>query len=788
MKRPAKRTKPAVAAAHHPSLRTAFYRLDERRFSGFVVDPAEPARKFAVEILVDGYPVRVVRADALVDVLSAEGIGDARYGFSVTLDEAILGDSAIVEARLANLGTILGAPVTLAKANNAAPQGSGADTVRWLGGLRFSGWIAGREDVISADVTVDGILAMRARAWSWSHVAEKEAEARAVHAFDFYLPARYADGTVHQLELLDEGGDIITGTKQFFIAYPDGLREAVAGLGISEEEQQRARLFDQLLPMSVPFTQYQLWRERFSILSGPITGLKGAVILIGPGAADDTLASLNEQTNSDWVAVTLPQNAESTELQPDVAQAFLAGDAADCDFVVFALAGTLFEPPALQRIAEVFADYPDAQAVYVDLDLQRTDGSIWPVAFPAFDYERMLEQGYCAYLFAMRRPTAVAALEAGATSLYRLFNSLLDEETRSLSNIIHLPAPLAMLPDFDKAAAGAALAAATSAHLQHRTIDAQITQRTGGIFPAVQVTRTLERPSTTIIVPTRNRQNLLKACIDSIQPAVQRGNADIIVVDNDSSDAATLDYLTQLESRDIKILRVPGEFNFPRLNNRAAHAAQGDVLCLLNNDIVARDEDWLDEMLGRLGGDAGAVGALLLSPGGVVQHGGVVLGPSFAATHAFNDRIDGDAGYGDILCVAHECSAVTAACLVTSRRDYINVGGMDEFRFPVNFNDVDFCLKLRALGKRIIFTPHAKLMHLESASRGTDIKGEHKERFERELQNLRSKWGDAVANDPYYSPMLSLDPIPFSALAWPARAMSPRINGLPVPLQIPPGY
>ena len=184
----------------------------------------------------------------------------------------------------------------------------------------------------------------------------------------------------------------------------------------------------------------------------------------------------------------------------------------------------------------------------------------------------------------------------------------------------------------------------------------------------------------------------------------------------------------------------------------------------------------------------GAVGALLLSPSGVVQHGGVVLGPRFAAAHTFTDRIDGDPGYGDLLRAAHECSAVTAACLLTRRRDYIEVGGMDEIRFPVNFNDVDYCLKLRALGKCIVLTPHAKLMHLKSASRGLDIKTHHEAHFERELASLRAKWGNALADDPYYSPMLSLDPIPFSALAWPARAMDARINRLPVATGIPSGF
>jgi len=194
-------------------------------------------------------------------------------------------------------------------------------------------------------------------------------------------------------------------------------------------------------------------------------------------------------------------------------------------------------------------------------------------------------------------------------------------------------------------------------------------------------------------------------------------------------------------------------------------------------------------MLGRLaGGDVGAVGALRIWSSGVVEHGGIVLGPSFAAAQTFNDRIDGEEGYGDLLRVAHECSAVTGECLVTRRDDYDAAGGMDEVRFSVNFNEVDYCLKLRALGKRVVFTPHAKLVHLGSTSRRFDRKSDKEERFERELHNLRAKWGAILMTDPYYSPALSLDPIPFSALAWPVRAMEPRVNGAPMPTIVPPGF
>ena len=160
-------------------------------------------------------------------------------------------------------------------------------------------------------------------------------------------------------------------------------------------------------------------------------------------------------------------------------------------------------------------------------------------------------------------------------------------------------------------------------------------------------------------------------------------------------------------------------FNYSRLNNRAVELTSADYVCLLNNDVQVIDSNWLSELLSRLvDPSVGAVGPMLLWPNDVVQHGGVTLGPYFGAVHAFNDRIREDPGYCDLLHVARECSAVTAACLLLRRSDYLAVNGLDEVLFPVNFNDVDLCLKLRARGYRIVFTPHTALLHFESATRG----------------------------------------------------------------------
>lgn len=779
-----------ITAKHEePALRTAFARLGERMFCGFVVDIRAPARKFVVDLLVDGHPVRTTRADAYVHELAVADVGDGCYGFSFSLPDTMLGDDCLVEARLANLGTSLGAPIAVGGSARIDADPAGPGLVRWQGGLRFTGWMAQSDEDASADVLVDGALIMRVRPSGWTHVGATVEEARAVRAVDLNLPERFADGRLHWLTVTDARGENFAGSPIGFVAFADGLERTIARLGDLDAERVRGEVFDRLLPMSLPFSYYQSWRERFPVPLPELVAMRGAVIMVGRGEMDDTLASLDEQTHAEWVAAALPETAEHAGFHPEHARAFLARDAAACDFVVFGWSGTSLAPSALQRIAGAFAAFERAQAVYGDLDIASGDGSLWPLAMPAFDYERMLEQGYCAHLFALRRAAAERALASGAANLYRLFNALLDDGTTSADAIVHLPGALGAVSSRELSAAAPTLAAATRAHLRRRGIDAQVTPAAGALLPAVRVSRNLGETATTIVIPTRDRHELLRSCIESIRPAAERRSAEIIVVDNDSSDPDCLEYLAQIDGNEASVLRLPGPFNYARLNNAAAEAARGDVLCLLNNDIKALDDAWLDELLGRLAEpDVGAVGALLLWPSGIVQHGGVVLGPKFAAIHAFNDRISNDPGYGDLLRVAHECSAVTAACLVTRRSDYLAVGGLDEIRFPVNFNDVDYCLKLRAAGKRVVLTPHARLLHFESASRGSDKHPDRRSRFERELQNLRAKWPAVLADDPYYSPVLSLDDRPFSALAWPAREMTPRLGAQLSEVPVPPGF
>lgn len=779
-------TQPPSEPSIPPKLVSRLELSRDGTLSGFVLAPQLPERRFTVEILLDGLVLSTVYADAFVPGLFEQGL-QASCGFALTIEPDLLGAARILEARLANLGTPIGQPIDLESGPAAVVDLRKTCELQWLGGLHFQGWIDS-ELALFLEAIVDGETVAQVHSNRWTHVSEgSDGRAyRNARAFDFHVPQRLADGRVHGVSLRREDGEKLPAMA-VFVAFPDGLARMIDALGGYDAERLRGKLYDQLIPASLPLADYLNWRDRFPLPAPQLSHLPLAVVIAGTAGVEETLATLETQTHDNWTAGVL--DGQPLSVDREGLLEFLEDTATDAQHVVLAMAGMVLERNALARIAAAFDAYPDAIALYGDLDFLAEDGRLWPLAFPAFDYERMLEQGYCAHLFAVRRDALLAGLGAKPDNLYRLFNCLLDHAGPQQGDILHLPGALATLPKLDRASAGLQLTAASDLHLQARRIQAEVTPQQGNLFPAVRIGRPILQQRVTVIIPTRDRLSLLRSCLDSIAPAIDRCGADILVVDNDSSEPDTIAYLADQARRGIRILRIEGPFNFARINNQASALLDSDVLCLLNNDIEANSDDWLEEMLSRLAEpDVGAVGALLTWPGGVVQHGGVVLGMNFAATHAFTDRFSDDPGFADQLRVAHECSAVTAACLATRRADYLAVGGMDEARFAVAFNDVDYCLRLRQAGKRIVFTPHAKLVHVESASRGADNRADRRGRFERELSALRARWGEWLNEDPTYNPQLSRDGIPYSGLAWPPGPRNPRYNHLAPARDLPLGF
>ena len=280
-----------------------------------------------------------------------------------------------------------------------------------------------------------------------------------------------------------------------------------------------------------------------------------------------------------------------------------------------------------------------------------------------------------------------------------------------------------------------------------------------------------ELPLVSIVIPTRNGLDLIRQCIQSIDKKTTYGCYEIIIVDNGSDDPTALAYFAKLAERaNVRVLRDERPFNYSALNNAAVAIAKGEVIALVNNDIEVMSPDWLSEMVGlAFQPGVGAVGARLWYPDMTLQHGGVVLGLGLGmASHAHKGLPRGLNGYAGRAALTQCFSAVTAACMVVRKSIYQQIGGLDEVNLSVAFNDIDFCLRLREAGYRNVWTPYAELMHHESATRGDDMAPEKRERFEREIAYMQRRWADVIANDPAYSPNLTLDAEDFS-YAWPPR-------------------
>lgn len=262
-------------------------------------------------------------------------------------------------------------------------------------------------------------------------------------------------------------------------------------------------------------------------------------------------------------------------------------------------------------------------------------------------------------------------------------------------------------------------------------------------------------PPVSIIIPTRNGLDLLRTCLEGVA-ATDYPNIEVIVVDNDSDDPATLAYLADRERAGVRVLRHAGPFNYSAINNRAVAQARGQLLCLLNNDIEVLSPDWLAIMATQaLRDNVGAVGAQLLYPDGRIQHAGVVIGVGNAAGHAHRFVQPQAEGYFRRHALPQFTSAVTGACLVVAKDRFLAVGGLDERNFAVAFNDVDLCLRLNQRGWQSLYEPRAVLIHHESVSRGLDRDPVGAARFAGELAALQRIWKTDSIVDPFHHPHLS---------------------------------
>jgi len=510
----------------------------------------------------------------------------------------------------------------------------------------------------------------------------------------------------------------------------------------------------------------------------------------GPLAA--SIDSVRQQLYSDWeLCISLPTAAgqsqsmrsmvaAATAADPriKVVEAVSAGDdtAADAnaalalatgDFAGMIAAGSRLAEQALYEMAAEIIAHPDANILYSDEDhLDPVGHRCQPILKTGWNPEMMLSHNMVGHLALFRRRLLndIGGFQAGLGWSCDYDLVLRASEATPATLIRHLPLVLHHSTRCTTAGgteneSHASALRVVNEHLsrsgQHRARSAPL----AGVPGWLEISRTLPSPPplVSVVIPTRDRADLLEQCLTGLLTATNYPALEVIVADNGSCEPATFRLFDRLATDPrVRILPCPGPFNLSAINNQAVAESRGEILLLLSNSMLIRHLDWLSAMVAQaVRPEVGAVGAKLLCKNGTIQNAGLILGMGSiepVAGHAYAGTPADSPGYLNHLRIARNVSAVTAACMVMRRGVFDEVGGFDAQHLPVALNDVDLCLKVGTLGYQIIWTPQAELTHLESLPCGSDVAFEAGEQFALASVHIRRIWGTQVESDRLYGP------------------------------------
>lgn len=442
-------------------------------------------------------------------------------------------------------------------------------------------------------------------------------------------------------------------------------------------------------------------------------------------------------------------------------------------------------PTALYRVAEALNNHPDTCLIYSDEDRLDTGGfRINPHFKSDWNWPLLLAQNFVSQLTVFRSDLVKSLRfreDFGGSHEYdlllRFAEKIEPNQIHHLSHVLYHRRKRAQSVEAKQRLSAGAVKAVDQ-HLERQQIKAEIglardmaSRRVRYLLPEVQ-------PTVAIIIPTRDKVELLRPCVQSLLEKTTYSSFEVIVIDNGSSEPAALEYLASLSRNPrVRVLRHDEEFNYSRLSNCGVQRCDAEFVVLLNNDVSVIEPGWLHELVSHgIQPDVGAVGARLLYPDDRVQQAGVILGAGLhgVAEVAHRGLARGDPGYFSRAILTQELSVVGAACMLVKREVYLEVGGFDEQDLKIAFNDIDFCLKLRARGYRIIYAPAAELYHHEHASRGSEYTEANEQRFTREILFMKEKWKDILLSDPAYNPNLALGEL--FALSFPPRIAKPWLK------------
>lgn len=446
----------------------------------------------------------------------------------------------------------------------------------------------------------------------------------------------------------------------------------------------------------------------------------------------------------------------------------------DGGYVVFVDHDDTLAPDALYECVKVLNREPDVEVIYTDSDKLSENGKRYsePCFKPDFNMELLRCQNYICHLTVIQKRflDKVGYLNSDYSGVQDYDHILRCVERTN--RIVHIPkilyhwrmCPGSVAVDTDnKPYTYELFQKILREHYDRMGIQAEVK----AVFPGVvrTVYQLPYEPLVSVIIANKDHREDLMRCVESLEQESEYKNLEILIVENNSVSEEIVTYYDQVQRQydNVRVLRYEKEFNYADIQNYAAVRAKGDHLLLLNNDTWLERPESIREMLGYcMRDDVGIVGAKLLYPDDTIQHAGVIVGLGGVADHAFVGMDREDPGYCCRAICAQEYSAVTAACLMVKKTVFMEVGGMDT-ELKIAFNDVDFCLRVKEAGYKIIYNPFSIWYHDESKTRGAEDTPEKIERFRGEIEYFQRRWANFLYwGDPSYNPNLALDRHDFS--------------------------
>lgn len=764
--------------------------VDRVTARGWAFNHARPSEPVALSFAVDGVLAGTTIADQFRTDLAGAGLGKGRCAFEVRLPvSACDGLKHQLSVMATATGQLLpGSPMSIRIDPDKAYRGC----LDLTAGSDISGWVCNEMDpdrAVTVEILVDGrpyqtVVANRYRA---DLDAARIGNGR--HGFIVPLPAsqtgppdvvevraRVASADV-ELDGSPNRIDIATSYASWVLRHDtlDGsdrmaIHRRIAGM-------PRRPLLSVLMPVYNP---------REDLLRAAIGSVRAQLypdweLCIADDASTEPQVSrvLEEASRNDprIKVVRRPVNGHISAASNSALE-LVSGE-----FIVLLDNDDLLAEHALYMVVEELLRHPDATIIYSDEDKIDESGHRYDPYFKSDWNPDLMQAQNCISHLGAYRTVLVRALGGFTLGLEgsQDYDLALRVSEHSMPGAIrHIPHVLyhwrategSTAVSIDaKGYAVKAMKAGLAASLRRQGRGGRVVASPVSPFLHVKHPLSRPRPLVSIIIPTHDRPELLRACLEGLTEGTAYAEREVLIVDNGSTQPDALDLLRAIDGRDgVRVIRDDVSLSRSSLNNRAVTACNGDILLFLDSTIKTLHRGWLHEMVRQcLRPEVGAVGARLEYPSGEVQHAGIILSVRGAAAHAHHGLAQKDPGHGGRAWLVQNVSAVTGACMAVRRSVFDETGGFDAAELPESFGDVDFCLRLGARGYRIVYTPFARLLQHGNASCGPNVGALERYRLaSREQDVMRRRWGRLLDVDPFYNPNLSTVREDFT-LAFPPR-------------------